>query len=219
MRFGSLFSGALSATAAVLAGVVGAIALTVLYLLRLRRREVIVPFAQLWLGVAGQQRTPFWARRLRHLLSLALALTMYGLVLLAAHDPRPAATDRAGRSVVILIDRSASMSARDEPGTRLAAARARATAIVDGLAAADRALVASFAADAVRRERLRGGRGPPAPRGRGGGRQRGAGRPAARAGVCRGGAARPAASDGGDRQRRRVLRRCAAIRPGPVARR
>ena len=149
MRFGSLFSGALSGTAAAIAGAVGLVALTVLYLLRMRRREVVVPFAPFWLGVAGQQRTPFWARRLRHLLSLLLALAMYGLILLAARDPRAAATDRAGRSVVILIDRSASMSARDEPGTRLAAARARASAIVDGLASADRALVASFAADAV----------------------------------------------------------------------
>jgi hypothetical protein len=149
MRWGSLFSGALSGTAAAIAGAVGAVALTVLYLLRMRRREVVVPFAPFWLGVAGQQRTPFWARRLRHLLSLLLALTLYGLMLLGARDPRAAATDRAGRSVVILIDRSASMSARDEPGTRLGAARARATAIVDGLGSADRALVASFAADAV----------------------------------------------------------------------
>src|SRR5688500_14132724 len=149
MRVGSLFSGALSGTAAASAGAVGVAGLTVLYLLRMRRREVVVPFAQFWLGLAGQQRTPFWARRLRHLLSLALALAMYGLIVLAARDPRAAATDRAGRSVVILIDRSASMSAHDEPGSRLDAARRRATGIVDGLASADRALVASFAADAV----------------------------------------------------------------------
>jgi hypothetical protein len=149
MNLGSLFSGALSGTAAAIAGAVGAVALTVLYLLRLRRREVVVPFAPFWLGLAGQQRTPFWARRLRHLVSLALAMTLFGLILLAARDPRPAAMDRAGRSIVILIDRSASMSARDEPGTRLGAARAKATAVVGGLASADRAMVASFAADAV----------------------------------------------------------------------
>ena len=65
-------------------------------------------------------------------------------------DPRARGRPTArGRSVVVLIDRSASMSARDGAGTRLDAARARADAIVDGLAAADRALVASFAADAV----------------------------------------------------------------------
>ncbi|HEY5091610.1 MAG TPA: VWA domain-containing protein, partial [Polyangia bacterium] len=53
-----------------------------------------------------------------------------------------------GSSLVILIDRSASMSARDEPGTRLQAAKTRAIEIAAGLAPADRALVASFAADA-----------------------------------------------------------------------
>jgi hypothetical protein len=145
---GSL-GGALSGTAAIAAGVVGALALTALYLLRLRRREVIVPFAPLWLGAAGARRSTRWADRLRHLVSLLLALVIYGLVLLAAYDPRPAGSDGAGRSLVILLDRSASMAARDEAGTRLAAARARARALVDGLHPADRALVASFAGDAV----------------------------------------------------------------------
>jgi hypothetical protein len=139
----------LAARAALIAGAIGAVAITVLYLIRLRRRRVVVSFAPLWLDAAGPRRTTSWARRLRDLLSLLLAMTLLGLVLLAAVDPRPTAADRAGRSLAILIDRSASMSARDGSGTRLDAARARAAAIVDGLAPADRALVASFASDAV----------------------------------------------------------------------
>ena len=204
MRFGSLFSGALSGTAAAIAGAVGVAALTVLYLLRMRRREVVVPFAPLWLGSRAQQRTPFWARRLRHWLSLAA-----GADDVRAHrcwrprDPRAGGDGRAGRSVVILIDRSASMSARDEPGSRLAAARARATAIVDGPRGPhDRALVASFAADAVAESGFEADARAAAPRGRDGRRQRGAGRSAARAGVRRRRAARPAAADHGHRQRR-----------------
>jgi len=149
VSFASLLSGPLPARAAALAGAVGAAAITALYLVRLRRRRVVVSFALLWLDALGPRRTTSWARRLRDLLSLLLALALLGLVLLAAVDPRPAAADRAGRSVVVLIDRSASMSARDGSGTRLDTARARAAAIVDGLSAADRALVASFAADAV----------------------------------------------------------------------
>ena len=138
------------ARAAPIAGAIGAVAITVLYLVRLRRRRVVVSFAPLWLDAAGPRRTTSWARRLRDLLSLLLALTLLGLLLLAAVDPRPTAADRAGRSLVILIDRSASMSARDGGGNAARAPRARApTAIVDGLAAADRALVASFASDAV----------------------------------------------------------------------
>jgi hypothetical protein len=155
MSLASLLSGPLPARAALVAGAAGAVAITVLYLVRLRRRRVVVSFSPLWLAAAGPRRTTSWARRLRDLLSLLLALSLLGLVLVAAVDPRPAAADRAGRSVVILIDRSASMSARDGnvgtigSATRLDAARARATAIVGGLSAADRALVASFASDAV----------------------------------------------------------------------
>jgi hypothetical protein len=158
MNLASLLSGPLPARLALSAGAIGAVAITVLYLVRLRRRRVVVSFAPLWLATAGPRRTTSWARRLRDLLSLMLALLLFSLVLLAAVDPRPAAADRAGRSVVVLIDRSASMSARDsdggnlgnlEPTTRLERARAGAIAIVDGLAGADRALIASFASDAV----------------------------------------------------------------------
>ena len=154
MSLATLMSGPLPVRAAVVAGAVSAAAITALYLVRLRRRRVVVSFAPLWLPAAGPRTTTSWARRLRNLLSLLLALAMFGLVLLAAIDPRPAAADRAGRSLVVLIDRSASMSARDgdrtaSGTTRLDRARARATEIVDGLGGADRALVASFAADAV----------------------------------------------------------------------
>jgi hypothetical protein len=149
MNLASLLSGPLPARAAVAAAAIGGAAITALYLVRLRRRRVAVSFAPLWLDALGPRRTTSWARRLRDLMSLLLALSLLGTVLLAAVDPRPATADRAGRSVVVLIDRSASMSARDGAGTRLDAARARANEIVDGVAAADRALVASFASDAV----------------------------------------------------------------------
>ena len=137
----------LSAGAAVGLAVAGAAVLTGLYLLKPRRRRVVVAFAPLWSAGVGERRSERWARRLRRWLSLALQLAIFVLVLLAAADPRPVAADHAGRSVVVLVDRSASMSATDEPGTRLAAARAVARAQVTGLRPADRALVASFAAD------------------------------------------------------------------------
>jgi Ca-activated chloride channel family protein len=146
-------SGALSATAAGVIGVVGATAITAFYLLRLRRRRVVVAFAPLWLGAAGAERATRRTRRLRHWLSLALALALFAAILMGAVDPGRGAPklgeiDRGGRSLVLLIDRSASMSATDEVGSRLAAARRRADEIIGGLTGADRALVASFAADA-----------------------------------------------------------------------
>jgi hypothetical protein len=143
-----LSSGALPATAALAVAGAGAAAIVALYLLRLRRRRVIVAFAPLWVGVAGEPRASRRARRLRHWLSLALALAIFAALWVGAVDPRPASIDRRGRSVVVLIDRSASMSATDEPGTRLAAAKREAIRLVSGLAPTDRALVASFADEA-----------------------------------------------------------------------
>ncbi len=145
--FAGLALEGLSSGAAVGLAVAGAVALTGLYLLRPRRRRVVVAFAPLWAPGAGERRSERWARKLRRWLSLALQLAIFGLLLLATADPRPVGADRAGRTVVVLIDRSASMSATDEPGTRLAVARTTARALVTGLGPADRALVASFAAD------------------------------------------------------------------------
>jgi hypothetical protein len=145
---GLFFSGLPPATVAGL-GVAAAAALTGLYLLRLRRRRVLVPFAPLWLPVQGERRSQRLARRLRRWLSLLLQLVFAALVLLAAADPRPGAADRAGRSLLILVDRSASMAATDEAGTRLGEARRIARALASGIGPADRAMVASFAAGAA----------------------------------------------------------------------
>lgn len=144
---GWLFSGAVPAAVSAALAAGAAAAVVALYFVRLRRREVPVAFAALWLGLAGAGSALRRSRRLRHWLSLLLALVILGTLLVGAIDPRPSAVDPTGRSWVVLIDRSASMSASDEPGTRLEAARARARALVRGMSPADRALVVSFAAE------------------------------------------------------------------------
>lgn len=149
MGLGWLFSGAIpGAVTAGLAALAGA-AIVALHFVRLRRREVPVPFAALWLGVAGAAASLRRSRRLRHWLALALALGIFAALLIGAVDPRGARVDPTGRSWVILIDRSTSMSATDEPGSRLEAARGAARGLVAGLGPADRALVASFAGEAL----------------------------------------------------------------------
>jgi VWA domain-containing protein/aerotolerance regulator-like protein len=147
LAFAGLVLEGLSVGATAGLAIAGAAILTGLYLLKPRRRRVVVAFAPLWSPGAGERRSERWARRLRRWLSLALQALVFGLLLLGAADPRPGAADRAGRTVVVLVDRSASMSATDEPDTRLGAARERARALVTGLGRADRALVASFAGD------------------------------------------------------------------------
>src|SRR3954469_7849530 len=99
MNLVSLLSGPLPARGAAVAGANGAVAITALYLVRLRRRRVAVSFAPLWLDALGPRRTASWARRLRDLLSLLLALSLLGGLLVAAVGPPPApgGRGRAGR--------------------------------------------------------------------------------------------------------------------------
>ena len=148
MQLRSLLTDGLSGRALTGLALAGGLAIAALHLLRRRRREVVVPFAALWFGQGAAARSSRWARRLRDGVALLLALALLIFVLVGAADLTPAARDAQGRSAVILVDRSASMSAHDEPGTRLAAARRRAQEVARGIARSDRGLVASFAADA-----------------------------------------------------------------------
>ncbi|HEX5101872.1 MAG TPA: VWA domain-containing protein [Polyangiaceae bacterium] len=120
----------------------GAAAFTVvLYVLRLRRRPVAVPFAPLWHSVLGDRDASRLFSRLRRWLSLLLQLVLLALLAFALGDPRPTGSLGSGRNVVLLIDASASMQATDEKPTRLEAAKAKARELVQGLGGSDRALV------------------------------------------------------------------------------
>lgn len=122
----------------------GAAAITVLYLLRMRRRQVIVPFAALWERVTRESESRRLWRRLRRLLSWLLQLLVLALVCLSLGDPRPEVWLRDPVSLAIVVDASASMSgpAPDEPDTtRLDLARRRAEQEILGLGPADRAVV------------------------------------------------------------------------------
>ncbi len=122
----------------------GAGAITMLYLLRMRRRQVVVPFAALWERVTRQSESRRLWRKLRRLLSWLLQLVVLALICLSLGDPRPEVWLRDPVSLAIVIDRSASMSgpAADEPDTsRLDLARRRAEQEILALGPADRAVV------------------------------------------------------------------------------
>lgn len=123
----------------------GAAALVALYLLRLRRRRLEVPFAELWRRVVTEtQSTALW-RKLRRLVSLAIQLVILALILTALLDPRLSASQH-GRSLAIVVDCSASMQATDGGGgkTRLAAAKDEARRLVRGLAGDDEAMIVAL---------------------------------------------------------------------------
>ncbi len=126
-----------------LLGIFGvAAALTVaLYILKLRRRAMPVPFSRIWDNVLRDKQATELFSKLRRMLSLLLQLGLLALLVLALGDPKPTEDLRAGRQLVLLVDASASMKAVDVKPTRLAAAKAEAEKIVRRLGASDRAIV------------------------------------------------------------------------------
>jgi hypothetical protein len=119
---------------------VGGAALVALYVLKLRRRRVEVPFAHLWRRIMRDtESTALW-KRLRRLISLFIQLLILALILFALGDPRLSAGSR-GRTIVLVLDASASMQATDENPTRIEKAKEEARKLVRGLGGDDVAML------------------------------------------------------------------------------
>jgi hypothetical protein len=116
----------------------------VLYVLKLRRRSIAVPFSPLWERILRDKEATTLFSRLKRLLSLLMQLALLALLVLALGDPRAAESLVKGRTVVVLVDASASMQATDVRPNRLAVARDEVKKVVRGLAGADRMLIAQM---------------------------------------------------------------------------
>lgn len=135
-------------TAAIAAGIVVP-SLLLLYFLKLRRREMEFASTILWKKSIQdlQVNSPF--QKLRKNLLLLLQLLLLMLLLLALSRPISQYTPGAGKSSVILIDRSASMSANDVDGkSRLDSAKEKAAELVDTMDRNATAMVIAFDDDA-----------------------------------------------------------------------
>ncbi|MEO0322383.1 MAG: VWA domain-containing protein [Myxococcota bacterium] len=130
-------------------------AVVVLYFLKLRRRQVLVPFVPLWEAVLAEKQSTRLFAQLKRWLSLLIALAVVAALALALGDPRPDAALRDGRTLVVLLDASASMQATDgapegdTSRTRLDVARDRARQLAAELGPEDRMLVAQLDARAT----------------------------------------------------------------------
>ncbi|GAB4477935.1 MAG: BatA and WFA domain-containing protein [Anaerolineae bacterium] len=116
-----------------------AIPIIVLYMLRLRRREVPISSTMLWQRLMqDREANAPWQKLRRSLLLLLQLLTLAVLVVALMRPFLPVPSVAAG-SVALLIDASASMNAADLPGgaTRFEAARDQARALVTDLAAGE----------------------------------------------------------------------------------
>jgi hypothetical protein len=114
----------------------------VLYLLKLRRRAVAVPFALLWERILRDKESTTLFAKLKRVLSLLLQLALLALLVLALGDPRPAESVLRGRTLVVLLDASASMQATDVAPNRMAVAKAEVKRLAAGMGGGDRMLIA-----------------------------------------------------------------------------
>lgn len=126
------------------AGAIAGGLVVVLYILKLKRRPVAVPFSRLWERILRDKEATSLFSQLKRLLSLLLQLALLALLLLALGDPRTAQNLLEGRNVVILVDSSASMQATDVSPSRLAEGKRKIRDSIRGLGGSDRMLVAQM---------------------------------------------------------------------------
>jgi hypothetical protein len=138
-----IFAGLPFATLAAIFGAAAAV-MVGLYILKLRRRVVAVPFSPLWQKILRDKEATSLFSKLKRLLSLLLQLALLALLVLALGDPRAAATLIKGRNVVVLVDASASMQATDVSPNRLAVAKDEVKRLIRGMGGADRMLIAQM---------------------------------------------------------------------------
>ena len=128
---------------------IGASAIVSLYVLKLRRRPVPVPFVYIWQRILREKEATSLFSQLKRIFSLLMQLALLLLLVLALGDPRGFA-DKKARNVVVLVDASASMKAIDmasalNPGfARIDAAKDEVKKLVRGLGGSDRMLIAQM---------------------------------------------------------------------------
>lgn len=130
-----------------LALALGALAgpIILLYMLRLRRREVPISSTLLWQRVMrDKEANAPWQRLRRNILLLLQLLILAAFVLALARPYVEVPTVTTGR-IALLIDASASMNSTDVQPTRFEAARQQALTIVDSLNASDSVAVVRVA--------------------------------------------------------------------------
>jgi Ca-activated chloride channel homolog len=110
-----------------------AIPILLLYMLKLRRREITVSSTLLWqMLLRDRQANTPWQRLKRSLLLFMQLLILAALVLALARPAQPVPSLASG-PVVVILDASASMQTREGDTTRFEAAREAVHEIIDAL--------------------------------------------------------------------------------------
>lgn len=133
-------------TLAAIFGVLG-LGITLLYVLKLRRRRVVVPFSELWERVLSETQSDSLFGKLKRLLSLLLQLAFLFLLIAALGNPKLSTRIIGERRIILIIDTSASMKAHDassEYSTRIDEAKAKAKTLVQNLSSSDAMMIVSM---------------------------------------------------------------------------
>jgi von Willebrand factor type A domain/Aerotolerance regulator N-terminal len=125
----------LNPVALALAGL--AVPIVIFYVLKIRLRRVPVSTLLFWQRIFDEKQPRSLWQRLRHLLSLLLQLAFLGLLVVALADPIFRWQQTRQRRVVLVLDNSSSMNARDVAPTRLAVAKTQGDALIDGMRPGD----------------------------------------------------------------------------------
>jgi hypothetical protein len=118
-----------------------AVPLAALYFLKIRRERITVPSLLLWEELARTERLARPFDRFRNNLLLWLQLLALAAVVLAFARPVFNGGPLTSRSLILVVDTSASMAATDGSPDRLGAAVADAVSVVENLAPGDEATV------------------------------------------------------------------------------
>jgi len=118
--------------------------LILLYILKLRRSEVVIPSTMLWMKSLQDLTANAPFQKLRKNLLLLLQIVILLLLVFALTRPFIKTSGIEGRNLCILIDHSASMQTQEADGTRLEAAKKEAMKLVDSMERGDKAMVIAF---------------------------------------------------------------------------
>jgi len=122
--------------------------LVLLYILKLRRSEVIIPSTMLWMKSLQDLTANAPFQKLRRNLLLLLQIIILLLIVFALTRPYIQTSGIEGRNLCLLIDHSASMQTKEGETNRLDLAKEEALKIVESMESGDRAMVIGFAESA-----------------------------------------------------------------------
>ena len=118
--------------------------IVLLYILKLRRTEIVIPSTFLWMKSLQDLTANAPFQRLRKNVLMFLQILALILLVMALARPFVQAVSREGTNLCVIVDRSASMQTQEDGQTRLDRAKTAALEMVDTMKGDDRMMVVSF---------------------------------------------------------------------------